>query len=60
MKEKVLKDIGDEVVITDIYDNSKEVIGIVSMITITRKGIKYRAKFGYDYQRDFWQEEIIR
>lgn len=65
MKEKILKDVGDTVVIPDIYDNSKTMSGIVSMITVTNKGIKYRAtfdstsKYGGGSQHDFWQDEIV-
>lgn len=33
--------------------------GVISMITITRKGIRYRVKVGYDSQTDVWEEEII-
>lgn len=33
--------------------------GVISMITITRKGIRYRVKVGYDQQIDVWEEEVI-
>ena len=64
MKEKILKDIGDMVVIPDIYDKSKDMTGVISMITVNKKGIKYRGTFngnsicGGIHQKDFWQEEI--
>ena len=64
MKEKILKDIGDTVVIPDIYDETKNMTGKISMITVTSKGIKYRATFdGHSlsngkHQKDFWQENI--
>lgn len=64
MKEKILKNIGDTVVIPDIYDKTKDMIGVISMITVNKKGIKYRATFngnsicGGRHQKDFWQEEI--
>ena len=64
MKEKILKDVGDTVVIPDIYDKEKDMTGIISMITVNKKGIKYRATFngnsicGGKHQHDFWQEEI--
>lgn len=66
MKEKILKDIGESVVIADIYNNTLEMTGIISMITVTQKGIKYRAKFNGNsiskssHQQDFWQDEIVR
>lgn len=66
MKEMVIKDIGDVVVIPDTYDTTQEMTGIISMITITKKGIKYRATFNGNsinkgkHQSDFWQDEIIR
>lgn len=37
MKEKILKDIGDTVVIPDIYDKSKDMTGVISMITVNKK-----------------------
>jgi len=64
MKEKILKDIGDTVVIPDIYDETKNMVGKISMITVTSKGIKYRATFDGNslsngkHQNDFWQENI--
>lgn len=64
MKEKILKDIGDMVIIPDIYDKSKDMTGVISMITVNKKGIKYRATFNGNsicdgkHQKDFWQEEI--
>lgn len=64
MKEKILKDVGDKVVIPDIYDKSKDMVGVISMITVNKKGIKYRATFDGNsicsgrHQKDFWQEEI--
>lgn len=64
MKEKILKDIGDTVVIPDIYDKTKNMVGKISMITVTSKGIKYRATFdgtsivSRKHQKDFWQEDI--
>lgn len=66
MKEKILKDVGDTVVIPDIYNKEKDMTGIISMITVNKKGIKYRATFDGNsivkgkHQYDFWQEEIIR
>lgn len=66
MKEKILKDVGDTVVIPDIYDKEKDMTGIISMITVNKKGIKYRATFDGNSivkgknQYDFWQEKIIR
>lgn len=66
MKEKILKDVGDTVVIPDIYDKSKDMTGVISMITVNKKGIKYRATFNGNsiccgrHQHDFWQEEIRR
>lgn len=66
MKEDILKDIGEIVVIPDIYDKSLEMVGTISMITVTKKGIKYRAIFNDNsvvkskHQQDFWQEEIIK
>lgn len=32
---------------------------VVSMITITRKGIRYRVKVGYDNQEEVWEDDII-
>lgn len=64
MKEQILKDIGDTVVISDTYDETKTMTGKISMITVTSKGIKYRATFDGDsisstkHQKDFWQEDI--
>lgn len=66
MKEDILKDIGEVVVIPDTYDKSLEMTGTISMITVTKKGIKYRATFNGNsivkgnHQQDFWQEEIIK
>lgn len=66
MKEQILKDIGDTVIIPDIYDKEKVMTGIISMITVTKNGIKYRATFNGNSivsgkrQYDFCQEEIIR
>ena len=45
MKEKILKDVGDTVVIPDIYDKSKDMTGVISMITVNKKGIKYVLSF---------------
>ena len=65
MKEKIIKDIGDTVVIPDVYDKSRSMTGIISMITVTKKGIKYRATFDGNsicagkHQCDFWQEDIL-
>lgn len=65
MKEQVLKDIGDVVTITDIYDKSKVMTGKITMITVTSKGIKYRATFDGcsiskgKHQKDFWQDQIV-
>ena len=65
MKENILKDVGDTVVIPDIYDDSKIMSGTISMITVTNKGIKYRAtfdgtsKYGGKCQHDFCQDEIV-
>lgn len=65
MKEKILKDVGDPVAIPDVYDDSKIMSGTISMITVTNKGIKYRAtfdgtsKYGGKCHHDFWQNEII-
>lgn len=65
MIEKILKDVGDTVVIPDTYNKTKSMTGIISMITVTKKGIKYRATFDgsslYNgkHQCDFWQDEII-
>lgn len=65
MKEKIIKDIGENVTIADTYDKSLKMTGTISMITITKKGIKYRAKFNANsvvkgnFQQDFLQEEII-
>lgn len=33
--------------------------GTISMITITRKGIRYRVKVGYDNQEEVWEDQII-
>lgn len=66
MKEKMLKDVGDIVVVPDIYDKEQDMTGIISMITVNKRGIKYRATFngnsicGGKHQHDFWQEEIIQ
>lgn len=63
MKEQILKDIGDTVCVKDVYDNTKCMSGTISMITVTKKGIKYRGLFDNSIvprqQHDFWQDEII-
>jgi hypothetical protein len=61
MKENILKDIGDEVTMPDVFDKSKTMTGIISMILVNKKGIKYRATFNTIYgktQHDFLQKEI--
>lgn len=72
MKEQILKDIGDKVTIRtsigrnweseQMEDIIEDIVGIISMITVTKKGIKYRATFncGCVGQQDFWQDEIIK
>lgn len=65
MIEKILKDVGDTVVIPDTYDVTKNMTGTISMVTVTKKGIKYRATFDGSslfkskHQCDFWQDEIL-
>ena len=57
MKEQILRDIGDEV---SFKRQGKIMKGTISMITVTRKGIKYRVKFLVGtYQCDFPQEDLI-
>lgn len=59
MKEQIRKDVGDSVTIQGLYD-PHPISGIISMIIITKKGIKYRATFQpWSDQRDFEQDEII-
>ena len=42
------------------YNYKKEKVkGIISMITINRKGIRYRVKVGYDHQIEVWEDEIV-
>lgn len=48
----------DETILCYSYDKSVKK-GVISMITITRKGIRYRVKVGYDHQIDVWEEEVI-
>ena len=65
IKEQIMKDVGDTVVIPDTYDKSKNMTGVISMITVTKNGIKYRATFDGNsickgkHQSDFWQDEIL-
>lgn len=57
MKENIKYDIGDSVTI--LNHKNEKITGIISMITVNRKGIRYRGKFGFDCQYNFWQDEII-
>ena len=42
------------------YNYKKEKVkGIISMITINRKGIRYRVKVGYDNQEEVWEDDVI-
>jgi hypothetical protein len=62
VKENILKDIGDKVTMPDMFNKSKTMTGIISMILVNKKGIKYRATFDTTHgknQYDFLQEEII-
>lgn len=60
MKENIIYDVGGTVSIIEYHKGKEEKIsGIISMITVNKKGIKYRAKFGFDKQRDFWQDDIV-
>lgn len=49
----------DETVICFPEYFAHSVNGTISMITITRKGIRYRVKLGFDSQTDIWEDEII-
>ena len=60
MKDQIKYDIGDKVNVEVWNCGTKQVMeGIISMITVTKGKIKYRAKFGYDKQSDFLQDEVI-
>ena len=42
------------------YNYSKSIkTGVISMITVTRKGIRYRIKCGYDNQNEVWEDDIL-
>ena len=62
MKENIKYDIGDTVKIRrPSIHNSKIATCVISMITVTKKGIKYRGKDcdEFDSQHDFPQDWII-
>jgi hypothetical protein len=58
MKEQIKYDIDDEVLV-NIPELEVQKVGTISMILINRKGIQYRAKFGYDKQYTFSQDDVI-
>lgn len=60
MKEQIKYDIDDEILVNINFSDSKaQKVGTISMILVNRKGIQYRAKFGYDKQYTFSQDDII-
>lgn len=63
MKEKITKDIGDTVVLADVFDSSQTMEGVVTEIIISNKGIMYKGIFNtciaQNEQYSFWQDDII-
>lgn len=62
--KEVKYDVGDTVSFQNVYDKTKIDSGVVSMITVNNKGIRYRVSYYHDSatsksQTDLWQEEII-
>lgn len=57
MIEQIKYDIDDKVLVNLEYYGLKE--GVISMITINRQGVKYRAKFGYDMQSTFTNDDVV-
>lgn len=58
MKEQIKYDIDDKVLV-NFPELKAQKVGTISMILINRKGIQYRAKFGYDKQHTFLQDDVI-
>lgn len=60
MKEQIKYDIDDEVLVNVNFPDLKaQKVGTISMILVNRKGIQYRAKFGYDEQYTFSQDDVV-
>lgn len=58
MKEKIKYDLGDIVpVYSNIHRGSLQ--GKISMITVTKKGIRYRITDIYSHQYNVWQDELL-
>ena len=55
MKENILYDVGDVIRMKDFRGEMKDFT--ISMITVNKNGIKYRAYDGH-FQDNFWQNEI--
>lgn len=55
MKEKILYDVGDVIKMKDHRGKMQDYT--ISMITVNKNGIKYRAYDGH-FQDNFWQGEI--
>ena len=55
MKENILYDVGDVIRMKDFRGEMKDFT--ISMITVNKNGIKYRAYDGH-FQDNFWQDEI--